>query len=91
MSTDFETYLLSKSVSQIHVDTLQASGIDNKKILMFATIGDFCSILQLPMFSAVCLFHMIREPFQLPTTVQQVLSSAQVADSDFIFFRRLEI
>ena len=91
MSTDFETYLLSKDVSQIHVDTLQANGIDNKKILMFATINDFSSILQLPMFSAVCLFHMIRDPFQLPTTVQQVLSSAQVADRHLIFFRRLEI
>ena len=91
MSTDFETYLLSKGVSQIHVDTLQARGIDNKKILMFATIEDFCSTLQLPMFSAVCLFHMIREPFEVPTTVQQVLSSAQVADRHLIFFRRLEI
>ena len=92
MDAAFQTHLLNKGIPQRYIDELSFRGIVNNEILMFTSISDFSSMLNLCTAAAVCVFNKIREyPFQLPPVVREMLMSANIQNNEWVYFRRLEI
>ena len=86
-----ESFLLERGIEQSHIDVLLHNGIENKKLLMSASIRELSSMLKLCTAGAICFYNTLRDNFQIPYDVGQTLHSAEIPPTDAVYFIRLEI